>query len=96
VCVCERESVKESQGHTGLDGKTPGLEARAQVHHGRQWKALQKVIGLSLMLASVAWTLLHNSPLITPPPQLHRGSCLSPPSPVCVPLCCPATFDVAK
>lgn len=76
VCVCvweseregEREAVEGSQGHAGLDGKTPGLEARAQVHHCRRWEALQKAIGLSAMLASVSWTVLLNS-------LLSRHSC---------------------
>ncbi|KAJ4947135.1 hypothetical protein JOQ06_009176, partial [Pogonophryne albipinna] len=73
------EARRGSQGHSGLDGKTPGLEARAQVHHCRQLKALQKAIGLSVILASVPWTTLQNSPLIH---RHHRGTlaprCLLP------------------
>lgn len=67
VSVCVRfkgGAVKGSQGHSGLDGKTPGLEARPQVHHCRQWKALQKAIGLSVIVASVVRTAPQNSPLI--------------------------------
>lgn len=56
--------MKGSQGRSGLDRKTSGLEARAQVHHYRQWKALQKAIGLSVILASVVWAALQNCPLI--------------------------------
>lgn len=51
-------AMKGSQGHSGLDRQTSGLEARAQVHHCRQWKALQKAIGLSVILASVVWAVL--------------------------------------
>lgn len=53
VCMCVRERF-EGRGCGGEPGalrirerELPGLEARAQVHHGRQWKALQKAIGLS-------------------------------------------------
>lgn len=57
-------AVKGSQGHSGLDRKTPGLEAGAEVHHCRQWKALQKAIGLSVILASVVQATPQNSRLI--------------------------------
>lgn len=96
VFVCVRfkgGAVKGSQGRSGLDGKTPGLEARAQVHHCRQWKALQKAIGFSVILASVAWTVPQNSPLI------HRHHCctfaLACPLPVqsASPRAHPATFN---
>ena len=73
VCVCVRFEggvVKGSWGHLGLDVKTPGLEARAQVHHCRQWKALQKAIWLSVILASAP----QNPPPSTAAPLLSPAS----------------------
>lgn len=46
-----RTGGRWGEGEAELDRRTPGLEARAQVHHRRQWKALQKAIGQTEMLA---------------------------------------------
>lgn len=66
VCVSglREGGLCREPGALRLDRHTPGLEARAQVHHCRQWKALQKAIGLSMYLASAMWAVPQNSALI--------------------------------